>query len=201
MSAGVHQPVEPGGLTDERTRYAHWFRCRACGSRFSVLRLTPDPERVKTPACPRKRCGGRVKQSHVPDIGMDVAAGIAPAVVGANVQVRAYDTALEIVAQDHAMTDIKDRVRPGETSVPSLAPHLQKMADNFWGGQRKQPAVRRGKVDLSPVFGQRAIDAQGGVPAGAQFSLDRGSAIAPILQQPGKAPGDSPIPKHQIIAG
>jgi hypothetical protein len=188
-------------MTDDRTRWKHSFRCRSCGGRFSVLRLTADPDRVKLPRCPRKGCTGKVRQSYVEDKGFDPADGIAPAVVGANVQVRAYDTALEIVAQDHAMTDIKDRLRPGETSVPSLAPHLQKMADNFWGGQRKQPAVRRGKVDLSPVFGQRAIDAQGGVPAGAQFSLDRGSAIAPILQQPGKAPGDSPIPKHQIIAG
>jgi hypothetical protein len=188
-------------MIDERTRWRHAFRCRTCGGRFSVLRLTPDPAKVRTPACPRKRCGGKVKASFQEDVGFDPAAGIAPPIVGANNQVRAYDTALQMVAEDHGMTDIRDNVRAGETSVPALPPHLQKMADGFWGGAMKQPPQRRGKVDLSGIFGERAIAAQNGMPAATPFTAGQGAAIEPILRHPGKRPGDSPIPAHQIIAG
>lgn len=183
--------------------WLHNFRCRVCGNRFGVKRKTPDSSKVKTPRCPRKSCGGKARASHVPDIGLDVAAGKAPGHIGHD-QVRAYDMALEMTAQDHQMGDLKDRPRPGETSAPPLRPDLQKQADNFWsgGGTRRQPqGGRRGKVDLSPIYGGRATAAQAQTPSAPQFTADRGAAIAPILQMPGKRPGDSPVPHTRIIAG
>ena len=94
----------------ERALYRHNLRCRACAHRFHVDRVTDDPNRV-SPRCPR--CAGKTKQSFVADVGMDVSAGKAPGVVGANVQVAAYDRAMEITMQDHQMTDIQDSSRPG----------------------------------------------------------------------------------------
>jgi len=182
-------------MSTDRIRYQHFFRCKVCGTRFHVTRLTADPGRVKTPSCPRKRCGGRTKPSFAPDVGLDVGAGRAPAQTGANPEVRAYDAALKITAEDHGMTDLRDRARPGENSVPPLRPDLQRQADSFWSGPQK-PAARRGKVDMSPIYGARA---QSGLPSATRFSADKGTAIAPILQA--QPTGSSPIPKHTTIAG
>lgn len=183
-------------VTDDRPRFRHFFRCRACANRFYVDRLTADSAKVKTPRCPRKACGGKARESHVPDIGLDVAAGRAPPKVG-HVQVRAFDQALQITAEDHQMGDLRDHARPGENSVPPLRPDLQRQADAFWGaGQKRQDGAKRGKVDMSPIFGERA---QQGQPAGARFTAGQGTAIAPILQS--KDPGTSPVPAHRIIAG
>lgn len=186
-------------MTD-RPRYQHWFRCRACATRFHVVRVTDDPAKVKTPRCPKKSCGGKAKPSFVPDIPMDVAGGKAPAVTGANVQVSAYDRSMEIAMADHQMTDIQDHSRPGaiyrggESTAPKLPAHLQAQADGFWGGAQK-PKTRSAKVDLSPIYGQRATDA--GAPA-AQFKADAGSLIEPILRH--RPAGSSPIPAHTVIA-
>jgi len=186
-------------MMDDRPRYQHFFRCRTCGGRFSVLRLTDDPAKVKTPPCPKKKCGGKVRQSNMPDIGMDVAAGKAPAQVGA-IPVRAHDMAMEIAMQDAGATDINDRAREGESAAPKLPHHLQQKADNFWGaGKKAQPTPGRMmnmKADLSSIFGERAqVD-----PSAVRFTADKGAAIQPILQAPGKRPGDSAVPHATIIA-
>lgn len=186
-------------IAADRPRFRHPFRCKVCGGRFFVDRLTDDPAKVKTPRCPHKACRGKAKRSFVDDIGIDIAAGRAPGQIG-HVQVRAYDTALQMTAEDHGMTDIRDRARPGENSVPALRPDLQRQADQFWSGpQKQQRNNRQAHVDLSGIYGQRATAAQHG-QQGARFTADGGSAIAPILQMPGKAPGDSPLPPMRIVA-
>ncbi len=136
-------------VDDDRPRYAHWFRCRTCAHRFSVVRLTADSTKVKTPKCPHKGCNGRVRESHMEDRGMDVAAGRAPATT--SVQATAYDRALQMTMEDQKETDIRDNARPGENSAPKLPAHLQPLADNFWSGPRKQKA-RTGRADLTPYF-------------------------------------------------
>lgn len=182
-------------VDDDRPRYAHWFRCRTCAHRFSVVRLTADSTKVKTPKCPHKGCNGRVRESHMEDRGMDVAAGRAPATT--SVQATAYDRALQMTMEDQKETDIRDNARPGENSAPKLPAHLQPLADNFWSGPRKQKA-RTGRADLSPIFGSRATVAQGGQPAiGTPFTADRGVGIQPILTA--KPPGTSPIPEHRVL--
>lgn len=183
-------------MADNRPLYAHWFRCRTCGNRFSVKRLTADSSKVKAPNCPRRSCIGKSRQSHVPDIGFDPSEGKAPA-LGGSIPTRAFDTAMEMTMQDHGMTDIRDDARPGEPSVPKLRPDLQERADNFFGGQKKQNRGTRGKVDLSGLYGERASQAQNGTPQGTKFVQEGGHAIAPILNS--KPTGSSPIPNYTSI--
>lgn len=181
-------------MTDDRQRYKHSWRCRSCGDRFHTIRLTADAEGMN-PRCPKNACKGKSKPSFQEDVGMDVAAGRAPGVVGANVQVKAYDSSMEIAMQDHGMTDIQDHRYQGESTAPKLPTHLQQQADAFWGSSQKKQKARTGNVDLSPIFGSRATPAT----TGAQFKADSGSLIAPILQH--KPQGSSPIPPHTVIAG
>ena len=182
----------------ERALYRHNLRCRACAHRFHVDRVTDDPNKV-SPRCPR--CSGKTKQSFQADVGMDVSAGKAPGVVGANVQVAAYDRAMEITMADHQMTDIQDSsrpgsvYRPGESTAPKLPAHLQRQSDQFWGGNQQKPKARTAKVDMSPIFGERA---QNNGPAPAQFKADSGSLIEPILKH--RPAGSSPIPAYTTIA-
>ena len=177
-----------------REGFIHYFRCRGCGNRFGVTRLTADPAKVKTPRCPRKLCHGRVRQSHQEDIGFDPAEGKAPA-QGGSLPVRAFDTAMEMTMQDHGMTDIRDDARPGESSVPKLRPDLQQKVDNYWGGPKKQ--TRRGRVDLSGMYGSRTPQVNGQAPA-MKIDAGGGSHIAPILQS--RPTGSSPIPAYVDIA-
>lgn len=184
-------------MTDDRQRYQHKWRCRKCGDPFFTVRLTADASKMN-PRCPKRACGGKSKQSFMDDIGMDVSAGKAPGVVGANVQNNSYDAAMQIAMADHQMTDIQDTSRPGsvyrtgENTAPKLPPHLQAKSDAFWGGQSKQK-TRTAKVDMSPIFGERA---QSGA-ATAQFKADSGSLIEPILRH--KSAGSSPIPDYTSI--
>lgn len=187
---------------DERPRFRHFFRCRTCANRFHVDRLTADPAKVKVPKCPRKGCTGKVRESHMPDVGMDVAAGKAPATT--SIQATAYDTAMKFAMEDSQSTDILDHSRPGsvirngEATAPPLPTHLQTNVQNFWGGQRKQGKTRTARADLSGVFGERAIAAQAGAPVmGQNFTADRGVGIAPILTA--KPTGVSPVPDHRVV--
>lgn len=170
--------------------YRHSWRCRACAHRFHTVRKTADPSGMN-PRCPK--CKGKTKESFVEDRGFDPAAGKAPAVVGANVQVKAYDMALDICAQDQQLGDIQTHRYEGENTAPKLPSHLQKMADGFWGGQQQK--TKQMSVDLSPIYGNRA---QQSLP-GQRFVADRGAPIEPILKS--KPEGSSPVPPHTIIAG
>lgn len=181
-------------MSDERPRYAHYFRCRTCGGRFNVVRLTADPAKVKAPKCPKRGCLGKIKESHTADIGFDPAEGKAPALGGSSFA-RAMDITQNIVAQDHGMTDLSDTMRPGEVTAPRLRPDLQKQADEYFSPPKRQ---RRGKIDMSPLYGDRAAGGQNGqMPAGVKFE---GGAhpIAPILQS--RPTGSSPIPHYTDVA-
>lgn len=183
-------------MSDDRPKFRHFFRCKVCATRFHVDRLTADSTKVKVPRCPRRSCGGRARESHVPDIGFDPAEGKAPATT--SVQATAYDMALQMTMEDQKETDIRDNARPGENSAPKLPAHLQPLADNFWGGNRRQQKQRTARADLSPIFGARAAAAQGGQPAiGTPFTADKGIGIAPILTA--KPEGTSPIPDHRVL--
>ena len=197
------QHAGDGGVTlDDRPRYRHHFRCRSCATRFHVDRLTADPAKVKTPKCPKKGCAGKVKESFQADIPTDIAAGKAPGVIGANVQNRAYDFAMETTMQDQQIGDISDHSRPGsvyragEATAPKLRQDLQQKADSFWGGQQPKQQTRTARVDMSPLYGERATGTQQ-----AQFRADTQAAslIEPILKH--KPTGASPIPAHTVVAG
>lgn len=187
---------------DERPRYLHKFRCKACGNQFGVTRFTADSSKVKIPNCPRKKCGGKAKQSFMDDIGLDVSAGRAPSTP--SIQATTYDLAMRMAMEDSQSTDIQDHSRPGsvvrngESTAPKLPPHLQPQADGFWGGQRKKQNTRTARADLSGIFGERATAAQAGAPVmGQNFTADRGVGIAPILTA--KPTGTSPVPSHVTV--
>jgi len=179
---------------DDRQRYVHWFRCRSCGNRFHVNRLTADSSKVKTPNCPRRSCLGKSRESHTPDIGFDPAEGKAPA-VGGSPFARAMDITNEIVAADHGMTDLNTSMRSGEITAPKLRPDLQAKADAFFNPPKRE---RRGRVDLSGLYGERAVAAQNGQPAGQKFEAQGGHAIQPILTS--KPQGSSPVPAYIDVA-
>jgi hypothetical protein len=154
------------------------------------------------PKCPRKACGGRSKPSYVADIPTDISAGKAPGQIGGNVQIAAYDRAMEITMSDHQMGDIQDTSRPGsvyragEATAPKLPAHLQARSESFWGSQPQNAAkTRTARVDLSPVFGQRAA----AVAPAAQFKAEAATVLDPILKH--KQPGSSPIPNYTVVAG
>lgn len=185
---------------DGRPRYRHSFRCRCCGTRFHVTRLTADPNRVKIPRCPKKGCDGKVKQSYMADVGMVLGDGVkAPAVLGAP-QVRAYDIALEAAAHNAGLTNLNDHPRYGESSVPRLPPNLQHKVDNFWGTPKRTVTKR---VDLSGMFGQRALDAQQAspIPGMTHHQPITVPIASEIVNRPGAGPpvniiaGDSIAPR------
>jgi hypothetical protein len=182
-------------LQQEREMFLHTFRCRVCGNRFGVKRLTADSSKVKTPKCPRKSCGGKARESHMPDVGMDVSAGRAPGVT--TVQAQAYDLAHKWTMEDQQATNILDNARPGESSAPPLPAHLQANVDGFWGGKR-QAKTRTVRADLSPIYGERATAAQAGAPVlGQRFMADNAPGVAPILTS--KPQGTSPVPDHRVV--
>ena len=182
-------------MPDNRPMFMHMFRCRTCGNRFGVKRLTDDPTKVKTPRCPRKKCGGKSRESHVPDRGFDPAEGRAPATT--SIQAKAFDLAHQWQMEEQRTTDIRSDARPGESSAPKLEPRLQALSDGFWGG-KKQQKTRTARADLSPIFGERAAAAQSGSPMiGQHFTADNAPGIAPILSA--KPTGSSPVPDHRVV--
>ena len=173
-------------MSDTRPRYDHFFRCKTCGGRFSVRRLTADPDKVKTPPCPRKRCGGKVKPSHMPDVGMDVAAGRFPSTP--SVMTQAMDMAMEVGAYNSGLTNLNDRPYVGEHTAPKLPGNLQAMADNFFPDRsRLNKNQRTGRVNLSNILGPQAQAPRQAQPA-VRVSADVG--LGPI-----HAAGESGRPK------
>jgi hypothetical protein len=87
---------------------------------------------------------------------MDFAGGKAPGIVGANAMVKAIDETARITMEDHKLTDLHDtNLREGDSMAPKLPPHLQKMADGFWGGKAAQQVVgpRTGLIAKSAMSG------------------------------------------------
>lgn len=155
-----------------------------------MTRLTPDPEKVKAPPCPRKSCGGKSKASFQADVGMDVSAGVAPGIVGSPA-VRGYDIAMESAAHNAGLTNLNDKPRYGENSVPPLRSDLQAKVDGFWGspaGAPKKTTTKR--VDLSGMFGERATAAQKAAPMPGMTNVVPMSSPLPstLVNRPGAGP-------------
>jgi len=188
-------------VKEAKARWRHLFRCRTCGNQFHVDRLTPDPNKVKAPKCPRKKCGGKSKESFMADVGFDPSEGKAPS-IGGSIIAKATDMAWEVGAANAGLTDINTQAREGENSAPKLPPNLQQMADNFWGtGKPQAKRKTMGKVDLSPIYGERAGQAAAGAvnPYPNRVGAKADEAIMPI-HRAGQA-GQSAVPPHITIAG
>lgn len=177
------------------TTYIHAFRCKICGNRFELRRKSEAPP--KHPICPRKGCQSkRVRESHMPDVGLDVAAGKAPAQVG-SIPTRALDIAMEVGAANAGLTNLNDSARYGESMAPKLPPRLQTQADNFWGGGGAGAAKkgrRKVQVDLSGVLSPFSKGVAQAPASSPSVSVDPRSFL------PAGRQGASAVPAHSVIA-
>ena len=116
------------------------IRCTACRHRYKRVMSAEDEDSlayVPDPPCPV--CA---RATQVPKFEFN---GKAPAAIG-SLHVRAVDQTADIVMKDHGLTDMKDNVREGESSVMPLPPRQQAMADNFFS--RPRGAGRRHSGDI-----------------------------------------------------
>lgn len=174
------------------TLYIHAFRCKVCGNRFELKRHSAAPP--KNPRCPRKACQSKkVRTSHMPDVGLDVAAGKVPALVG-SIPTRAMDMALEVAARDTGLTDLNTNIRYGENMAPKLAPRLQAQADGFFGGGRVKSGRRTIKLDLSGALSPITGGGVGPVQGSPAVSVDPRTFLPPGRQ------GASAVPQHTVLA-
>lgn len=114
------------------TRYKVTIRCQVCQTRYERVMQAEDAEtleRVPDPPCPKCRKRQKVRTAAF--------TGKAPAVVGANITVRAIDQTAQIVMEDQKLGDLRSDVREGETMAPKLAPRLQAMADNMFARPKR----------------------------------------------------------------
>jgi hypothetical protein len=108
------------------TKFQLTIRCTSCGHRYKRTVSAPDEETLAVlpdPPCPS--CNKKAKRKRFDFQGK------APA-VGGSLVVRAMDTTMNIVAEDHNMTDLNTDAREGSTMAPKLPPRQQAMADNFF---------------------------------------------------------------------
>lgn len=106
--------------------------CTKCGHKwtFTAFSYTDDASDVADPECP--------KCSNVQtDVGLDVAAGKAPA-IGGNKAVKAMDLAAKITMEDYGLTDLSSDGRPGSTMVPKIRPDLQQSADIMFDSKKRR---------------------------------------------------------------
>ena len=186
-----------------------------CAAGHVWQRRTKNKE-SRDPPCPLLDCPSRLGVSLAtradapaletpsgPPIGIDFNNPRAPAIVGANLSVKAIDQTASIVMQDYGMTDQRSDVRMGETSAPKLPPLLQQQADSFFVGRggRQRMGVRDPStghtVNLRSnpaAIGMAAI--KGGYRQGSA------GAVEPIAALHGMTPElrDSIRPKTKIEA-
>jgi len=127
------------------TAFQVTIRCTACMHRYKRVMKAEDEESlayVPDPPCPK--CSVTAKRKK-----FDFKSGKAPG-VGGSLIVRAVDTTLNIVAEDHKMTDLRTTVHEGESMAPKLPPRQQAMADNFFARPAGQRKARGGIFDLPP---------------------------------------------------
>lgn len=129
------------------------LRCTVCAMKFKVVQYEDDPD----PACPNLECGA----VQTP-IGMDVGAGQAPA-VGGSLHTRAFDTATEMVMQDHGLTNLSDGRREGDSMAPKLNHGQQQMADSMFDPKARQALL--GRARGNPIANTMNRLARGGATA------------------------------------
>jgi hypothetical protein len=120
----------------EARKYRVTFTCERCGHVWkrtfkSIPKFDPD--------CPNRSCAEKAEIAELKrqnaNLQAMIASGVAPGHIGDKPIVKAVDKTAEIVMKDHAMTNLKDNLREGDTMAPPLAPHLQRQADNMFNGK------------------------------------------------------------------
>ena len=178
---GETEVLEPDGYLQPK-RYRVTYECEKCGHVYHrIYKVVPR----KDPPCPNRSCSDKSEiedlKKRLDNLTAMLESGQAPAHIGQNVRVKAIDHTANIVMEDYGMTNLKDRVEPGEGVAPKLPPEQQKLADGYFGGSAlKEHGINKKQMDL---LGRRAI-------AGAF----RNSAVAPTdIRPPGMRQGESPL--------
>jgi hypothetical protein len=149
-------------------RFNITYRCRACAMKFKAVVYEDETD----PPCPNLDCG--VIQRTV---GLDVAAGQAPA-VGGSLAARATDAAAQMVMEDHKMTDLKDAKYEGETMAPGLTASQRAMGSMFDAQARK--AAFGGQQQGNPTAAALNRIARGGMAAASSIVQPSRDYVDPI---------------------
>ena len=138
--------------------YRIFCLCHRCDNEYSWVAKSPGG---KDRPCPRRACKAEAMEEDIMERAERLATMLAeqraPAVVGANNQVRAIDTTAEIVMQDYNMTDLKTNVREGEGVAPKLPAAQQRLADGFFGGKAIRETQGKRVGDQMQRIAARAI--------------------------------------------
>lgn len=139
-----------------------------------------DLKSISDPPCPK--CSKKPKlldtqqmpMSPIPLTPMEewLEQGKSPSLTGRNNSIKAVDMAATIAMEDYGLTNLKDRVGPGESMAPSLPPTQQKMADNFFSPgtnpafnkKRQAQATRLGQRAMAGAFRSTALDVKSVLP-------------------------------------
>lgn len=151
------ESLPPDGYLQPK-RYRIHYRCVRCGHEYS--RITTRLDR-KDPPCPKQLCKEIVAEENRERDAENLAAILeeqrGPATIGDKPMVRAIDRTAEIVMQDHGLTDLRDRVYPGEPLTPKLPPEKQRAADSFFSGEEVKRQVGPRRSRQMDILGRRAI--------------------------------------------
>jgi hypothetical protein len=174
----------PAHLTSPR--YKITCKCLRCDKVYSkiVARLTD-----KDPPCPRKACREAAAAEERARMESNIRAIIesecAPGITGSNLA-KGIDLTAEIVQKDYGLTDLKDNVRAGESSVPKLPPKQQEAANNFFSAAPKQPRGNPALANAMSLIGRRALAGsfkpEGPTIVDYTLSADRGPSLRPPIK-------------------
>lgn len=163
------------------TTYRITLRCTDCATQWK--RTVTDPNEPDPP------CPNCAKETN--NIGLDVAAGQAPA-AGGLPSVRAMDFAMNTVAEEYRLTDLRTDSREGESMAPKLPAQQQAAADSMF-----DPAKRASMLGAS----QRKINQIAAAARAGAFSNTAHKAPDPVeFAQRGRERGGSPV-KANYVAG
>ncbi len=123
-------------------KYKIIYKCNSCKHQFNRISASIPK---KDPPCPKCKSKKKIKENGIitsdshpnhftenGNIDAMIASGKAPGVGGSNIG-KAVDLTADIVMKDYGLTDLKDKMKPGETMAPKLAPTQQAMAETMFG--------------------------------------------------------------------
>lgn len=175
----------------EKRKYKIRYECELCGHQFT---RTCEAIPIKDPPCPKFECRtARAlvdKDREIARLKQMLEEQSAPALVGANTQVRAIDQTAEIVMKDYELTDLKDNIRQGETMAPKLQGQQKQMADFMNGTSNGSVKIPDFATGGQHTVSKRQMDRIGRRALAGAY---KGMAINQQMITPDAAVGQSPL--------
>lgn len=186
ISLGTETAPSEGGFM-ERARRRLKLRCLRCGKEYFSKPFVVMPR--NDPPCPRKKCqvDAEVERRLADDERMRrvLDEQSPPGQIGDNPSVRAVDWTAEAVMRDYGLTDLRDRMGPGETAAPKLPPQQQRAADNFFNGAEVSRRFGNQRVAArARALGHMALANGGAAFKGTGARIDRIQAAQGAPGQP-----------------